>query len=55
MKKYLGSAFTVFAAVLCPLFVIVPIVFSIIALTSELSAATVFFDNYVCSRLPGLC
>jgi hypothetical protein len=41
MRKHLGSGY---AAILTPFFIVFPIVFAIIALSSEISAATVFLS-----------
>lgn len=50
MKRFLGSAF---AAVLSPCFIIYPIIFGVLALLSEVSAATVFIFSlcFFCSIL----
>ena len=48
MKKYLGSQMTAFAAVVCPLFVIAPLLFAIVALCSEVSPATLFLSALCC-------
>ena len=48
MKKYLGSRMTAYAAVMCPLFVVAPLFFAIVALCSEISAATLFLAVFCC-------
>ena len=49
MKKYLGSPMTAYAAVMCPLFVVAPLLFAIVALCSEISTATLFLAVLCCS------
>ncbi len=48
MKKYLGSRMTAYAAVICPLLVIAPLLFAIVALCSEVSPATLFLSALCC-------
>ena len=49
MKKYLGSTMTAYAAVIAPLFVFFPLLFSVIILyTAEISGATVFLTCASC-------
>ena len=48
MKKYLGSHMTAYAATIAPFFIILPIAFSIIVLSSEISTATVFLTCMFC-------
>ena len=52
-RRYLGSAFTACAAVLCPCFLIGPIIFAIIALKAEISVSTILlsFMCFSCSFL----
>ena len=57
MKKYLGSKFTLFAAiVVIPLFICLPTAFGILALTSSVEPATVFIaiGGVSCSGLGGV-
>ena len=49
MKKYLGSRMTAYAAVICPLLVIAPLLFAIVALCSEISTATLLLAVLCCS------
>ncbi len=49
MKKYLGSRMTAYAAVMCPLFVVAPLFFAIVALCSEISVSTLFLAVLCCS------
>ena len=49
MKKYLGSRMTAYAAVICPLLVIAPLLFAIVALCSEISTATLLLAVLFCS------
>ena len=48
MKKYLGSRTTAYAAVMCPLFVIIPLLFVFVVLCSEISPATLFLSALFC-------
>ena len=49
MKKYLGSIMTAYAAVIAPLFIILPLLFAgIILFTVEISGATVFLTCMFC-------
>jgi hypothetical protein len=42
MKKYLGSKLTIFAAIVAPVFVCVPLLLGVYAMCAEVSVATVF-------------
>lgn len=42
MKKYIGSKMDIFCAVVYPLFIVGPIFFAFVALSSEISFATIF-------------
>lgn len=49
MRRYLGSRITAFAAIVCPLFIIAPLCFTVIILLSEISEATLFLSALFCS------
>ena len=53
VKKYLGSWINLFVATVCPFFVIGPMIFSIIVLTSQINAATILLavSCFACSVL----
>lgn len=53
MKKYLGSPITVFAAILAPLFIFLPLLFGIYALCTNISVATIILalGSVCCSVL----
>ena len=56
MKKYLGSQFTAYAAIISPLFVCLPIFFGTIILLTEVSIATIFLaiGCVACSLIWGI-
>ena len=49
MKKYLGSIMTAYAAVIAPLFIVLPLLFAVIILcTTDIGGASVFLSCMLC-------